>query len=197
MDIFKILEIFAAVTGVVYLIMQIFQSRYMWYFYIPSVAALAACMFHQSAWAFFALNVYFVIMGFIGLKRWNADKGEKKQGEKDQIVMNRMKKQEYLIAALILAVCIPLLGFVLGKSGDQYPWLDAIGTSLSIVATWWLTKSHIQQWIIWIIADLFVISMQIQLGNKYLTIMYCLYIVSSIIGFTLWSKKGVYKEEAA
>jgi len=189
MDIFEILQIFATVTGIIYLILQILHSRYMWYVYVPSCAALAACMFHQHTWAFFALNVYFVIMGCIGAYNWKKDESGNDSGK---IVINRLQRSEVLLALGILAVCIPLLAFVMTKTGDPHPWLDAVSTSLAIIGTWWLAKSHIEQWLVWLAADCFIITMQILLGNYYLVLMYAFYIISSIIGLWNWKRKGTY-----
>ena len=75
---------------------------------------------------------------------------------------------------------------------DPNPFLDAITTALSIIGTWWLTKSYIQQWWIWIIADVFAIWMNVNLDNKWFVVQFVLCIISSFIGLWNWNRQGRY-----
>ena len=200
MNLLQFLQIFTLVTGAIYLIMQILQNKYMWYVYIPSCAAQACVYLMQSTWAFFALNLYYIVMCFVGIYNWKKDaaelKAEGKEKKKDSTIhLNRFTHKELWISAAIVAIGIPGIYFAMKALGDPNPLLDSFTTTLSIIATWWLTRSHIQQWFMWIIADIFAIGLNISLGNWWFVALYSFYILSSFFGVWNWYKNGVYLAE--
>ena len=183
---------------VVYLILQIFKHRAMWNVYIPSCVTAVITFLDSSTWAFAALNVYYVVMGAVGIMNYRSVAASASKEESNGILLNKLTRKDLFIAIGIVIAGIPLLYFLLGFLKDHTPLLDAIVTTLSIIGTWWLTKSYIQQWWLWIIADVFAIWMNIrlvQLGytdKKPFIVMFVFCIISSFIGLWLWNKKGVY-----
>lgn len=209
------LEFIATVTFVAYLVLQIMHSRYMWYLYIPSCICAAINFFNSSTWAFAALNVYYVVMGVVGIVSWNKDRARVSEtgSTNDGIILNRLPSKTVLISAASVIVGIPVLYFLLNgsllswlggvigsealksfavNSADPNPLLDAITTALSIIGTWWLTKSYLQQWWIWIVADVFAIVLNLNLGNNWFVLQFTLCIISSFIGLWNWKRKGTY-----
>lgn len=187
-----ILEIAATVTFVCYLVLQIMHSRWMWYLYIPSCICAALNFFNSATWAFAALNVYYIMMGFVGIHNWKKDSAATDGEAASGIILNRLSRKTLAIGLVLVVAGIPALYFLLQALNDPNPLLDAITTALSIVGTWWLTKSIIWQWWIWIIADVFAIWMNVNLGNEWFVVQFILCIISSFIGLWNWSRKGQY-----
>ena len=191
-----ILEIVATVTFVCYLVLQIMHSKWMWYLYIPSCICAALNFFNSATWAFAALNVYYIIMGFVGIYSWRKDADsqmEREDSAQDKsIPLKRLPRRILLISAAMAAAGIPLLFFLLKALDDPNPFLDAITTALSIIGTWWLTRSYIQQWWIWIVADVFAIWMNVNLDNKWFVVQFILCIISSFVGLWNWNRQGRY-----
>lgn len=189
----KILEIVATVTFVAYLVLQIMHSRWMWILYIPSCVCAALNFFNSATWAFGALNIYYVTMGFIGIYHWKKDSVH--ELEEGAILLHKLGWKHLNISVVITIVGIPLLYFLLKGMNDPNPVLDAITTVLSIIGTWWLTHSYIQQWWVWIVADIFAIWMNVNLGNEWFVVQFVLCIISSFIGLWNWNRKGTYINE--
>ena len=186
-----IFDIVATSLFVIYLVLQVFHHKFMWYVYIPSCVAAAITFFDSATWAFAGLNIYYVIMGFVGIYNWRRDAASAEE-HKGAIILNRLTKKTAIISIALTVVCIPALYFVLLALDDPNPFLDSITTVLSIIGTWWLTKSIIYQWWIWIVADVFAIWMNINLDKSAFVIQFVLCIISSFIGLWMWSRKGKY-----
>lgn len=186
-------EVFSLVTFAIYLVLQIFHHKLMWYVYIPSCIAAGYVFFTSQTWAMGALNVYYVFMGVMGMVQWKKDSAQK--SDIKGIPLNKMSRKVALISLAIAVIGIPVLYFVLRTLNDPNPFLDAITTVLSIIGTWWLTRSYIQQWYMWIIADIFAIGLNLNLGNYWLVLQFALCIISSIIGIWNWKKNGVCLSE--
>ena len=190
-----VLEIVATVTFVAYLVLQIMHSKWMWYLYIPSCICAALNFFNSATWAFAALNVYYIVMGFVGIYNWKKDRTNASEDHHNGIILNRLPRKTFLISLAMVLLGIPALYFILQALDDPNPFLDAITTALSIIGTWWLTKSYIQQWWIWIVADVFAIWMNVNLDNKWFVVQFVLCIISSFIGLWNWNRVGKYLNE--
>ena len=189
-----ILEIVATLTFIAYLVLQIMHSKWMWYLYIPSCICAALNFFNSATWAFAALNVYYIVMGFVGIYNWKKDSAAANEATSG-IILNRLPRKTLLVSIAMVAAGIPALYFLLQALNDPNPFLDAITTALSIIGTWWLTKSYIQQWWIWIVADVFAIWMNVNLDNKWFVVQFVLCIISSFIGLWNWNRQGTYPNE--
>ena len=80
---------------------------------------------------------------------------------------------------------------VLRATGDAEPRLDAVATVLSVIGTWWLAQSYLQQWVLWIAADVITTTLCIVTGQYWMALLYLAYIGSAIYGYFHWKKKGV------
>lgn len=187
----KGLEVFSMVAFMAYLVLQIFHSRWMWYCYIPSCLAQAILYFSSHTWAFALLNVYFIVMGFVGIRSWKRDSERKAEGD-ESIILNRMGAGTAMLSLGIVIVGIPSLYFILRGTGDARPLLDALTTVLSIIATWWLTRSYIWQWFLWILSDIFAVALNVKLGMYFLVAQFAFCILMSTFGYFNWRKKGKY-----
>lgn len=194
----QILSYTSSVLFVIYLVLQIFKHRAMWNVYIPSCFAAIITFLDSATWAFAALNVYYVVMGIVGIRNYRNVAASAANEDPDRILLNKLTRRDFLIAICLTIAGIPALYFLLTYLQDHTPLLDAIVTTLSIIGTWWLTKSYIQQWWLWIVADIFAIWMNlilVDLGYKDklpFIIMFVFCIISSCIGLVLWSRKGKY-----
>lgn len=67
------LEIFTLVTGVLFLIFEIRQSNWMWFFSLLSSAAAIVSFTRGGLYASAGLNVYYVVMAVVGAVQWRID----------------------------------------------------------------------------------------------------------------------------
>lgn len=195
MELTQIIQIFTLATGLVYMIMQVFQHRLMWYVDLLTIsgAITMALMYHDQngewapLWAQVALNAYFFVMAVIGIFRWRVIKNV---AVAHKINIVKLTRRIRLTAIVILLAATPFIWWILSATNDPHPLLDAISFSFSLIAAWWLTRSHIEEWIAWIIADVFVVIMYAMGGYWWMMILYIAYIISSVIGYTYWKRNG-------
>ena len=143
-NIIQLIEIFAFITGLAYIILEIKQKNVMWYLGIATGAACAFSFGVQHLYASMGLNIYYV---FVFLLEW---------------------------------------------TGDSESSMDAIVTVLSAVATYWLAKSYIQQWLLWIVADVLSGLLCLTVGMYWMAVLYLFYTLSAVYGYYYWDQKGVY-----
>ena len=196
----KSLEIFTLITGVIYIILEIRQKNFMWVVGIMTSLAAMYVFFCQGLYASFGLNTYYLVTSFIGLWHWRRDK-EFLQAEEDSVHLNRLTRSAVFsgLAFTCLGVLALTIGMEqlarLGLQENPMSLLDATATMLSVVATWWLVKSYIQHWWLWIIADALSTALCLSLGMWWMAALYGAYTASALIGYIHWKRKGIYLEK--
>ena len=183
------IEIFAAVTGVVYVILEILQKNAMWWVGILSGAACAFEFATQHIWASMGLNIYYMGMSVLGLIKWK--KASTEVGE-HAIHLNVMSHRARLISLALLVVGVSVFIPILKNTGDAAPVLDGTAVTLSVIATWWLTQSYLEQWMLWIVTDLLNTALCLTTGQYWMAAMYMAYIASAVYGYFHWKNHGKY-----
>ncbi|MBR5735344.1 MAG: nicotinamide mononucleotide transporter [Bacteroidales bacterium] len=191
-DFWDWVELIAAILGILYVIYQIRQKVAMWYLDIFCAALYVAIGIHQHLWGSMVLNVYYVVISFLGIYRLTRDKARlaaDPEAEKDHdIVVRRMSRRTALVSGLVFLVSASALFFILRKLDDPQPNLDAVTMTLSFIGTYWLTNSHIEQWLLWVVSDTMQVVMFASLGMIAPAIMFVVYLSASIYGYFHWRK---------
>ncbi|MBR5104215.1 MAG: nicotinamide mononucleotide transporter [Bacteroidales bacterium] len=192
----SILEIFTLITGVIYVILEIRQKNAMWVLGIITSLASMLVFYSQGLYASFGLNAYYLITAFIGLWQWRKDKGAIENTSK--IHLNKLSWNVAGISAVIfiggsigLAAGMEYMSD-LGFKENPMSLLDASVAVLSAVATWWLVKSYLQQWWLWIAANILSLALCAAQGMWWMAFLYILYATAAVIGLIHWKKNGEY-----
>ena len=188
-DIIQAIEIFAAVTGVLYVVLEILQKNSMWVVGILTGAACAFSFGVQQVWASMGLNIYYMAISVLGLVQWKKASEAVEEGE---IHLAPLSRKAALWSAVLFVVLTPVLMFILRKTGDAAPQWDALASILSVIATWWLAQSYLEQWMLWIMADILSTILCMVTGQYAMALMYLAYTASAIYGYFHWKKHGKY-----
>lgn len=193
------MEIFTLVTGVIYIILEIRQKNFMWVVGILTSVAAMWVFFRQGLYASFALNAYYLVTSFIGLWQWGRAKMMLKQtddapGQGDDIHLNRLTLKTIAVSALVVVAGTFVLSEVMAALENPMSVMDASVAVLSAVATWWLVRSYLEQWWLWIIADALSTIMCAAQGLWWMTALYAAYSLSAVYGYIHWKRNGRYIE---
>ena len=191
------MQIFTLVTGVIYIILEIRQKNFMWVVGIATSVAAMWVFFRQGLYASFGLNTYYLIASFIGLWQWRRDRmrlvsNEPAEQADDVIHLNRLSLPTVILSAVIAVAGTLALAWLMELVENPMSYLDATVTVMSAIATWWLVKSYIQQWWLWIAADLLSTILCATQGMWWMTALYAAYTLSALIGYNHWKRKGQY-----
>ena len=196
------LEIFSLVTGVIFLILEVRQKNAMWVVSIFSSSVAAIVFLEEKLYASMALNIYYVVTAVWGLFTWIRDSRKLKAEtqanaiaeteDADKIHLTRLDWKVVLASVAALIILTPVIYKVLVSLGDSSSILDAIVLVMSIIATVWLVKSYLQQWLLWIAADLLSTTLCLTQGMYWMAALYAFYTLSAIYGFIHWKKRGLY-----
>lgn len=188
----KGIEIFALVSGVIYIVLEVKQKNLMWYFGMVTGVACAFQFGWQKNWANMGLNIYYAVVAVWGLIQWKKDSRKLEESGSDEIHLRRPGTDTILLSLAFFIGGAALLAWILRLLGDSYVILDAVTSTLSAIATIWLAESYPKHWLIWIVTDLLTASLCIIQGLYWMSALYVAYSAASAVGYFLWKKKGVY-----
>ena len=192
------MQIFTLVTGVIYIILEMRQKNFMWVVGILTSVAAMWVFFRQGLYASFILNGYYFVTAFIGLWQWSRDdrkmaiEGDIRDTTEGHIHLNHLTWKTALISLIITIAGTFLLAEVMIRFENPMSYMDSAVTVLSAVATWWLVKAYLQQWWLWIAADLMSTILCATQGLWWMTALYALYTLSAFYGLYHWKKNGRY-----
>ncbi len=196
-----LMEIFTLVTGVIYVILEIRQKNFMWVVGIATSLAAMWVFFNQGLYASFGLNTYYLVTSFIGLWHWKRDKQELSTAPEEAIHLNRLTWKTVIASALIAVAAVPALSALMGQMAalglkeNPMSYLDASVAVLSAVATWWLVKSYLAQWWLWIVADTMSVILCAMQGMWWMAVLYLAYVAGAVAGLLHWKRHGVLIQE--
>lgn len=117
----------------------------------------------------------------------------------DVIVLNRLRWPVVAVSAVVCLVGVFALSSgmdYLHKAGllaeNPMSLLDSAATMLSVVATWWLIKAYIQQWWLWIVADMLSVALCLSQEMWWMAALYVAYVAAAVYGLHYWKTRGVY-----
>ena len=189
------MELFTFITGVIYIVLEIRQKNLMWVVGIITSLAAMWVFFRQGLYASFGLNTYYLITAFAGLWQWGRDRKrldaeEPASGGGDVIHLNRLTWKTVAVSAVVTVAGVFALSWVMEMFENPMSYLDSAVAVLSAVATWWLVRSYLEQWWLWILADCMLTVLCAMQGMWWMTALYAAYTVSAVVGLVYWRKHG-------
>lgn len=186
----KAIEIFAFVTGLIYIVLEIGQKNLMW---VLGILTGLACSFSfgvQHLYASMGLNIYYVGVSFWGLYQWRKDAGKISQESGASIHLNKLSTLTMVASAVIFVLGSAALIMLLRSIGGSETEMDAVTAVMSAVGTWWLAKSYPEQWLVWIVADLMSTALCLSAGMYWMTLLYIAYTLAAVYGYVHWKRNG-------
>ena len=183
-----LLEIFAVIFAITYLILAVRQNILCWYAAFLSTAIYTFLYWDVSLYMESILNVYYLLMAIYGWANWN--------NKKDQIDLPIIEWSinKHFISILIILFFTLVSGFLLNNTEAARPYLDSFTTWGSVFTTYMVTQKILSNWLYWFVINGVGIFLNID-KDLYLTALLLLsYQVISILGFINW-RKSYYEQK--
>ncbi|MCG3189174.1 MAG: Nicotinamide riboside transporter PnuC [Burkholderiaceae bacterium] len=129
------------------------------------------------------LQVLFIAVAFWGWWQWLRGRGDDGQALRVHVMSRR---QALGVACLALAAW-PLLGALLHRYTDSdVPYLDALPTTLSVAGQFLLGRKLIENWLVWLVVNVFSVGLFALKGLWLTTALYALFAALSVAGWRAW-----------
>ncbi len=193
-DHYKLLiEIFGAISGLLYLYFSIRQKIWLWPLGLITSALYVYVFFVTRFYADMGLNIYYVLISIYGWYYWLYGSGKR---EKDTLRISALTPRLGVILLIITALIYVTLVYMLKKLPEwlhvevsELLYWDAFTTAASIVATWMLARKIIQHWLIWIVVDAVSLGLYVYKGMYPTVVLFLVYTLMAFKGYIEWKKE--------
>lgn len=205
------IEIFGAVTGIIYVFLEIRQTIWLWPVGLVTSAVYIWVFFTSKFYADMSLQGYYLVISILGWYWWakgighkaedagknkEEERGRMGETEKTELQVTRLKLRTGIILAIVFVMLYIVMWLVLTRLTDSpVPVRDSFITSLSIVATWMLARKIFEHWYLWIVVNFVSAVLFLTRGLYPTVILYVVYGTMSFVGLVEWNKTIPHSEE--
>lgn len=178
---YRSVEVIATVAGIGNIYLAARANMWNWFFGIVMVSLYLLLFLKVKLYADTFLQAVFLVMQFYGIYCWRQGRNE------GMIRVTRAKLYDWMfafISSIILFSAISTLLFYYTDSNTVA--LDAMNTSLCLVAQWMMSKKWIENWIVWTIANVIAIKMYLIKSLYFTVFLYGVFIMFNCYGYYVW-----------
>ena len=175
----------SGISGILGIVAVVWVSQKRLIAYIPCFLQLGTYLWlavQQKLWGEVGENIFYLITMIIGLFIWTKTSGN------GLVLPRSLKKKSLGIISSITLLGIIILWFILSKTNDTQPLLDSVTTIPAIVAQILMILRYREQWIFWIIIDIFSILMWWNAGNMCMVLQFMWWTTNCLYGYKLWGR---------
>lgn len=181
------IELIGALTGLIYLYLEIKQRVWLWPLGIVTSAFYIYIFYVSKFYADMGLQFYYLFISIYGWYHWLFGGNVR---AKNTLPVTHTPKSIYLpLFAASIAFFI-LIRFILVRYTDSpVPVGDAFTTALSITATWMLARKYIEHWWLWVVVNSVSLALYIYKGLYPTSVLFVFYTTMSVVGYYQWKKE--------
>jgi nicotinamide mononucleotide transporter len=175
------LEGVSFVTGAVAVWLVVKENIWNFPIGILNTAGYSVVFFQARLYGDASLNVLYCGLGVMGWYLW-LHGGERRT----ELRISRAGIAELSLVAAAILMSTLLLWKTLHFLGGSASFWDAATTSLSLGAQWLLNRKKVENWHIWIVADVIYIPLYVTRGLNLTAVLYSVFLVMAVIGLFRW-----------
>jgi nicotinamide mononucleotide transporter len=186
------LEIAGFVTGALSVWLAVRQNPWNWPFGVANAVCFLVLFWQARLYGDMALQVLFIAICLLGWYRWLFG-GAGHSRLRVSHISARAAVGYACLGVSATAVFTPYLRSV----DDASPLLDALTTVLSVEAQYLMTRKVIENWWVWIAADIVYIWLYANRGLYLTSLLYVVFLVMCVVGLRDWLRDSAAQQAAA
>ncbi len=178
------LEVFGFLAGAICVYLNTRQNVLGWFFGIINSILYTYVFWQVQLYADMSLQAYYFITSIYGWWMWLY--GGKRH---DGVSVSNTPRALYLLFAFLFFGGTMLWGYLLGNfTNASLSYLDSALTIASLIAQWMMARKYIENWLIWIVADVFYTGLYWYKGLELTSILYLVFTLLAISGYYQWKR---------
>lgn len=182
MNLNLLLESVAVLTGILCVWLNVRQNIWTWPAAIISSILFGIIFLEARLYTTMLLQGLFIGISAYGWRSWLTG-----GPEGGILLVTRLRQTTGLI--LLALTLLGTASFALTLTyitESEYPILESITTTLSVVASWMAARKILESWLVWIFTDVIYIGLYLAAGLYLTLLLYLLYLGMATTGFIVW-----------
>jgi len=179
------IEIVAALLGIANIALLVRRSVWNFPFGLVMVALYGVVFFRARLYSDAILQGYFFVVQLYGW--WNWVHGLNDDGLAHVEMLTTRARGVWL--AVTIAISLAIGWFFATYTNAAAPWIDASIAAMSVVAQYLLSVRKIENWYLWIAADLVAVPLYLWKGLYPTSALYLVFLAFSVAGYFEWRRE--------
>jgi nicotinamide mononucleotide transporter len=190
----SVLEILAVFFGVLSVWFSKKENILVYPTGIISVLIYVYLCFEIGLYADMGINVFYFVMSIYGWYNWIPFKDKEVLDNTDKTLkISKNTTSQNIGYAVLIGIFWLVLYFILARFTDSnVPYADAFTTAVCLVGMWLMALKKIENWVLWIIADVISIPLYFYKGMPLSSLQFVFFTGLAVSGYLEW--KGKLKE---
>jgi nicotinamide mononucleotide transporter len=169
------------------------QNMWCWPLGVVAVSLSIYVFFLTKLYSDAGLNVFFLVMQFYGWFTWSRG-GVDHSRSLAAVKQLTAKQWGWTIAGVLGGTAV--LGTAMHRYTDAaLPYPDAFTTMLSVIAQFLLTRKILENWMLWILADILYVGIYSMKSLYWMAGLYVIFLALCVQGYREW-KRSIDTERA-
>jgi nicotinamide mononucleotide transporter len=178
------IEVWAVFFGVAGVALTIRQNVWCWPVGLVNLGLSLVVFYQAKLYSDTALQLVYVALSLYGWYHWL----HPGMGRRELPVSRISAREAALLLALGTAFALALGSFLRYRTDAALPFWDAGTTAASLAAQWLQTRKIIENWHIWIVADVVYVGMYVVKGLWPMAGLYLLFVILAVLGLRAWAR---------
>lgn len=176
------IEIVAVIVSAIGVFLSVRQNIWSWPVGIIGVMMYIVVFHRAKLYADMGLQVVYVIISVYGWYQWlYGGPG------RTTLPVTRAKPRHFIVLGVLGVAGAWVTGALLGRLTDaSLPSLDSALTSASLVAQWMMTRKLLENWIVWVAADIVYVGMFVHKELYPTAVLYVVFTFLAAWGYFQW-----------
>lgn len=149
---------------------------------IINVAIYSFIFFNSGLYSNAMLQLIYIAVLAYGWIQW-----KNKGGAEEFPVTATGRTLSFMLVMTGTAAAV-LLGYLEKTTDAPLPYWDAATTSMSLVAQWMIARKKIENWLLWIAADVIYVWMYLHQSLYLTAVLYFIFLILAVKGYTEWKR---------
>ena len=188
------LQLTGVALGLLYLWLEYRADIRLWIVGLVMPVVHGALYYKAGLYADCSMQVYYVLAGLYGWIVWHNARQRNAQTagtpEKAAAISHTPLRRIPALAGVFLAAHGALYLLLAHFTDSTVPFWDSLTTALSIVAMWMLSRKYVEQWLVWLAADLVTVGLYLYKESPWTAALYALYSALAVAGYLRWRRQA-------
>lgn len=178
------LELAGAFFGIAGVWLTVKENKWCFLIGIINVIITAYLVYNLKLYADTLQQLVYFVLLLLGWINWSKSSGQL------PLKISFLTSREQLQIVVIFILGSASLFLLLKKYTDAtLPFWDSTGTVLCFIAQYLVAKKKIENWYLWLIANVMYIAIYYLKGMEYYSILSAIYFIQAVAGLVQWRKK--------
>lgn len=180
---FLVLEIVAVIFGIISVFYAKKNNILVFPTGIISTAIFIYLLYNWELLGDMLVNIYYTIFSIYGWFAWSKNKNS------DALQVSSLTKKDYVFTVSLFTISIIIVALLYtyyNKFTSVVAYLDTFTTALFAVGMGLMARRKIENWLVWIVANLISVPLYFYKGYTFTSLQYLIFTIIALYGYLEW-----------